>query len=251
MSMILPAIDPEFKSLIPPLQDDELARLEQNILSRKKCYDAVIVWEGVIVDGHNRFEICMRHGIEFEVAKMHFSSREEAKVWILENQLGRRNLTDAMRIEMVLLLEEMMRKKAKKKLSWGGKNKNIAKSGVEPLSKSPKLPPVHVQKALAKKADVGEGTFHRYTEIRKDGSPELQAQVKSGKLKIGTAHRLLPKEITKQLNLADDMYRYIENRMHLLDESTGRKMRNRLGELSALCQELIDRLEEKKTHANS
>jgi len=242
---ILPNIDQEFKELIPPLSADELTQLTKNIISSKKCYDAVIVWDGIIIDGHNRFEICMEHGIEFEVAQMHFSSREEAKVWILENQLGRRNLTDAVRIEMVLSLEEMMREKAKKKQGWQKKKQKGLKNDGDLLSKSPKLPPVHVQKGLAKKADVGEGTFHRYTEVRKDGTPEMLEQVKSGKIKIGTAHRLLPKELNKEFNRTDKMLSYIAGQLPLMDEPTRQKMNKRLEELDILRQELIDRLEEK------
>ena len=63
---ILPNIDPEFKGLIPPLQADEREQLEQNILQACKCHDAIVLWDGKIIDGHNRYEICVKHGIEFE-----------------------------------------------------------------------------------------------------------------------------------------------------------------------------------------
>ena len=82
---ILPTIDPEFKGLIPPLAPDERTQLEQNIAESRRCYDPIILWEGLIVDGHNRFEICMKHGIEFQLEDLQLESRGEAKVWILEN----------------------------------------------------------------------------------------------------------------------------------------------------------------------
>jgi len=100
-------IDQEFKNLIPPLLEDEYRQLEQNILTKRKCENAIILWDGRIIDGHNRFYICAEHGIEFELEEMDFESREAAKLWIIENQLGRRNLTDAARIELALCKEEI------------------------------------------------------------------------------------------------------------------------------------------------
>ena len=77
-----PVIDPELKTLIPQLSDEEYQQLEANIVSCRKCRDAIIVWKGIIVDGHSRFYICVKHGIEFEIKELDFSSREEAKLWM-------------------------------------------------------------------------------------------------------------------------------------------------------------------------
>jgi len=68
----------------------------------------------------------MKHGIEFEVKDIEFESREEAKLWILENQLGRRNLTDAARIELALKKEALLKGLAKEKLSLAGGDKTRA-----------------------------------------------------------------------------------------------------------------------------
>ena len=48
--------------------------------------------EGVIIDGHNRYEICQKEGLHFEIEEMSFETEQEAMVWIINNQLGRRNL---------------------------------------------------------------------------------------------------------------------------------------------------------------
>ena len=246
MSVILPTIDPEFKSFIPSLLEDEYAQLEQNIVSCGACRDAIILWEGIILDGHNRFEICVRHGIEFKVTEISLASRDEAKLWILENQLGRRNLNDAMRIEIVLLKEELLRERAKKNLSLAGGDRK------SPLSKKTTVDEsIHVQKAMARQADVSEGTFYSYTQVRENGSPELLEQVKSGKLKIGTAHRLLSKQITKQLGIADKMYKFIAQHMPPKDDEPANiHIHDRLAQLPLLLQELISRLEEQKTRCN-
>ena len=89
-------IEPKFKNLIRPLQRKEYLQLEQNILS-DGCRDPIITWNGVIVDGHNRYEICMRHQIPFAVLEMDFSCEAEAIAWICANQLGRRNISEETR----------------------------------------------------------------------------------------------------------------------------------------------------------
>jgi anti-sigma-K factor RskA len=98
----LPIIDPEFKGLIQPLSADERQQLEHNITTEGECREAIILWGKIIVDWHNRYEICTRHGIEFGIREMEFESRDAAKIWILNEQLGRRNLHEAARIEIVL-----------------------------------------------------------------------------------------------------------------------------------------------------
>ena len=95
------SIDHEFKALIRSLTEAEYSALESSVLS-EGCRDAIIVWRGhgIIVDGHNRYDICMKHGIEFRVEEKNFSDRQAVKVWILKNQLARRNLTDGERAEL-------------------------------------------------------------------------------------------------------------------------------------------------------
>lgn len=93
-------IDQEFRTLIPPLSKEEYAQLEANILT-EGCRDALVVWvvqddeegyEALLLDGHNRYAICQRHGIPFNVAETYMPDRQAAINWIIDNQLGRRNL---------------------------------------------------------------------------------------------------------------------------------------------------------------
>ena len=89
-------IDKTFSSLIHPLSQDERQRLEENI-RRDGCIDPIIVWNDVILDGHNRYSICTRNSIPFAVEDMEFSSKQEAIAWICSNQLGRRNISEETR----------------------------------------------------------------------------------------------------------------------------------------------------------
>ena len=89
-------IDPQFKNLILPLWKKEYLQLENNLLANG-CREALTSWKGILIDGYNRYEICMRHQIPFHVVEMNFACREEAVAWICANQLGRRNLPEEFR----------------------------------------------------------------------------------------------------------------------------------------------------------
>ena len=91
-------IDKEFAEKIPPLTKEEYEQLEANILADGVVINPLIVWNGVIVDGHNRYRILQAHPeIPFQVHEKTFSDRYEVIAWICKNQLGRRNLTPAQR----------------------------------------------------------------------------------------------------------------------------------------------------------
>lgn len=87
-------IDPEFESKIPPLTEEEYQLLEENILQDGVVLNPLIVWNGCIVDGHNRFRIIQAHPeIKYTIFEKEFPDRYAAIAWICCNQLGRRNLT--------------------------------------------------------------------------------------------------------------------------------------------------------------
>lgn len=87
-------IDPEFKAQIPPLTQDERKQLEENILAEGELLAPILVWNGTIVDGHNRYEILQSHPeIPCSVRDLELETRDEVLAWICKHQLGRRNLT--------------------------------------------------------------------------------------------------------------------------------------------------------------
>lgn len=90
-------IKEEFKYLIPPLAEDEYAKLEDNILA-EGCRDALIIWqkgeEYILIDGHNRFNICKTHGLDFKIQILSFENEEQVNDWMVNNQLGKRNVTE-------------------------------------------------------------------------------------------------------------------------------------------------------------
>ena len=125
-------IDPEFEAKCPPLTDDELSQLEENILEEGLVLMPLIVWNDTIVDGHNRYRIAQAHpGIRFRTHEKQFNNRYEALSWICKNQLGRRNLTPQ---QKKYLIGE--RYDAEKKAHGGDRKSGQIKSTVqnEPFS---------------------------------------------------------------------------------------------------------------------
>lgn len=91
-------INPLFEKIIPELSQEEFAQLEENILAEKKIIDPIIVWDGVIVDGHNRYRIAQKHpDIPFTTHEKHFKNEDEVVIWICSHQLGRRNINEIQR----------------------------------------------------------------------------------------------------------------------------------------------------------
>jgi len=189
-------INPEFKHLIPPLLPEEYKQLEENILSEGQCRDAIILWKNFIVDGHNRYEICQKHGIRFEVCKMNFASKDDAMVWIIENQLGRRNLTDALKIELAIRKTEMLSIRAKENLQAGGGDMREPKNHVDE--------PINVRKEIAAAAGLSEQKVYRYMKIIGNGTDEMIAQLRKGEIKIGTAFNKLQAVSRKVTVIYDD-----------------------------------------------
>lgn len=119
------AIDPEFRDLIPPLAPDERALLEASIVA-EGVREPLIVWpvagkatattstqNPILIDGHNRFTICQRHGIPFAIRSMAFPDRDAATRRIIENQMGRRNLSAYARSVLALRLKDAYAAQAK------------------------------------------------------------------------------------------------------------------------------------------
>ena len=105
------AIDPEFRALIPPLSADQLRQIEDDRASQG-CRDPLVVWHGFLLDGHNRHAICIRHGIPFDIVEVDLSDRDVARVWIIDNRRGRRDLNAFQRTRLGLLRKAIVAGKA-------------------------------------------------------------------------------------------------------------------------------------------
>lgn len=170
-------IDPEFKALIPPPSPEELQQLEANILA-DGCRDPIVVWDGIIVDGHNRFTICNRHGKHFKTTELFFVDREDVKSWIIRNQFGRRNLSTFQRAELALKLEPLISAKAKE---------NQRASGGAVPSKLTE-PHIDTREEIAVVAGVSTGTLHKAKVIAEKADEDTKEQLRRGDTSINSAY---------------------------------------------------------------
>ena len=183
-------VDEEFKNLIPPLSPDEYKQLEDNILA-DGIRDPLVVWNlpgsRILVDGHNRFEIAQRHELEYETVDIQFESRDDAEAWIIQNQFGRRNLSNYDRSLLALKLKPMIAKKAKEKQAEYHGNQH------DGLHQKSDKEQINTKKELATIAGVSHDTIHKVEKIEAEGSDLLKRQVRSGEISINEAyHRIQP-----------------------------------------------------------
>ena len=118
------AIDKDFQALCPPLSPEEANLLEASIES-EGCREAIVVWRGLIVDGHNRYRICTRFKIAFETRELAVESRGDVINWIIACQLGRRNLTDEQKSYLRGKRFHVERKRVGKGGAWKVHEQNV------------------------------------------------------------------------------------------------------------------------------
>ena len=104
----------ELEVLIPPLTSEEFKQLERNILE-EGIRDPLVTWNGILVDGHNRYRIATEYDIDFVTVEKEFADMNAVKEWMINNQFGRRNLSNYQRSVLALELEDVFKEKAKEK----------------------------------------------------------------------------------------------------------------------------------------
>lgn len=180
-------VDPEFRDLIPPLNEEELKLLEASIVA-DGCESPLIVWNGVIVDGHNRYAICRNHEIPFATQEKNFSSRDNAMLWMLRNQLGRRNLNSYQRVELVLKFEPLVKNAAEQRM-MAGKAANPVPTLAQGQTKG------RTRDHLSEAAGVSHGTFAKAKKLVQSADEETKRELRAGKVTVNRAYtELLEKE---------------------------------------------------------
>lgn len=178
-------INPEFKKLIPPLTAEEFKQLETNCLE-EGIRDAIITWQGTIIDGHNRYEIATRWDLNYKTESKEFKSESDVKVWMILNQFGRRNLSNYQRSVLALELEDVFKEKAKIKQEKGINQFSL-------IQKSEEAPIVAI-KEVAKIADVSHDTIAKVKVIEQKATPEIKEKLSTGEVSINQVYQEIKKE---------------------------------------------------------
>lgn len=179
-------IDPEFRDKIPPLTEDEFTLLEENILSDGAVFSPLIVWDGTILDGHNRYEIIQKHPeLTYAVHKLSFANRYEALSWICKNQLGRRNLTPQQKKYLI-----GQRYEAEKQADAFHGNQHTASDESGADKKCPHQNSRHVtQSRIAKETNTSAsyvreaGTFAKGVDAAEEALPGVKQEILTGTIK--------------------------------------------------------------------
>lgn len=190
MELLKLEIDPEFKALIPKLRTNEYLQLESNIMM-DGCREAIITWNGIIVDGHNRYEICHRHKIPFRIKEMEFDCREAVIAWICANQLGRRNISEEVRKYLIGMQYQTEKIAASKRNARGVNQYTIEDHhDTQEVELTPSEITHRTATRIAEEHHISHGTVQKYAnysraldEISKH-EPKLTAKILSGNYKI-------------------------------------------------------------------
>lgn len=189
-------IDPELRDLLPPLTNEEYKQLEKNIV--ENGFDRnfpIMEWQGFIVDGHNRYDICKKHNIEPIIGTLAYKTKEEVMEWMLDIQLGRRNLTPIQKIAITEKYRPIYEKQAKENQSKYYGNQYDRESGL-----TVKLPQVQngsqernptTSEKLASIANVSEKTYRMGAKILNSDNEKLKQEVLSGEKSINAGYKEL------------------------------------------------------------
>jgi len=183
-------IDEEFKELIPSLSEDELDKLQAS-LDKHGCMDEIKVWKDIVVDGHNRYAHCLQNDISYTTQSLKFDSRDEAKIWIIDNQLGRRNLSSFSRCELRIIREALL------------PGRPARRPTAEELSSqiSANLTPTDRRKESATLAGVSHDTYAKAKVIHKEATDEQKDMLRSQETSINAVYMDLARHSKRSTEL--------------------------------------------------
>jgi hypothetical protein len=197
-------VNEELLAYIDPLTPDEHEALERSLLA-EGCRDALVLWGDVLVDGHNRYGICTRHGIAFNtVQNTAFKSLDDVHLWMIDQHLGRRSVSDFQRGVLALRKKDILASRTAPAAS----PVPVAADGSPPWDESDPAVPAPVlarpdalltREAIAKAARISSNTIVQIEKIQKSASPELLAAVKSGTISINTAATVASLPVEEQV----------------------------------------------------
>lgn len=176
-------IDPEFQSKIPPLTAEEFDQLKENILEAGEVYEPIVIWNGVIIDGHNRWKIIQENpGLIWKTKEMNFPDKWAAFDWMYKNQLGRRNLTEQQRTYMIGKMLEAREHR-------GNQHTACAAGDFHQQQKTPQEIKAGTSLEIAKELGIGEKTvreakkFAKGIDAIREVSSETADKVLAGEIK--------------------------------------------------------------------
>ncbi|WP_049623994.1 plasmid replication/partition related protein [Frateuria defendens] len=207
-------VNEELKAYIDPLTPEEYESLERSLLA-EGCRDALVLWGNVLVDGHNRYGICQKHGLPFQTMQNpHFRSIEDVHLWMIDQHLGRRSVSDFQRGVLALRKREILaeRRRAAQAVEPAPVEETPAEPPASPsagmadtatdatpqpaANHDEPAPSLDSREALAKAARLSNSQVVLIEKIQKQAAPEVVEAVKAGALSLSAAAAVatLPEE---------------------------------------------------------
>lgn len=212
-------VQPELKAYIDPLTPDEHDALERSILE-EGCRDALVLWGNVLVDGHNRYGICKKHGLPFKtVQNTRFQNMEDVHLWMIDQHLGRRSVSEFQRGVLALRKREIIAERRaaaaaavvaakaeagqspEAQAPWEGDTDPVV---AKALASVPKVPEdaLDTREALARAARLTAAQVKMIEAIHQNAAPEVVAAVKSGELSLNAAAVVATLPVDEQKSVA-------------------------------------------------
>lgn len=197
-------VNEELKAYIDPLTPDEFDALERSILA-EGCRDALVLWNDLLIDGHNRYAICQKHGLPFNtIQATQFRNMDDVHLWMIDQHLGRRSVSDFQRGVLALRKREIIaaRRAAaaaavqaakadapgqpEGEAPWEGETDPVVAAA---LASVPKVPDeaLDTREALARVARLSSSQVKLIETIQQKAAPEVVAAVRSGDISLNTA----------------------------------------------------------------
>ncbi len=191
--MIELQIDPEFSTQIPSLTVTEQEGLEKSLLAEGVLYP-LLVWNGLLVDGHHRYALCQKHHLPYEVKELPFKDRTDVLLWITDQALHQRNLSPYQKIELALgkesLIQAVAEAKTNQRTSSGGSHPQLLQNSAEAES-------IDIRKQVAKIAHLSHDTIHKAKVIQQKADEETKEKLRAGDTSIHKEYRKI-KETEKK-----------------------------------------------------
>jgi len=190
-------INNELLQYIDPLTANEYAALEHSLLA-EGCRDALVLWGEVLIDGHNRYEICRKHGIEFKTRQQaSFASLDDVMLWMIDNQLARRSVTDFQRGVLALRKRDLLATRVQAEMEAAIAARQADHESTAPVpdkqdgdqESAASLPSaaIKTREDIARVAGISSNTIGQIEKIRKTAAPELVEAVRIGAISINAA----------------------------------------------------------------
>ncbi len=192
-------INPELRDFIPPLSGEEKKQLEDSLLKYGYKGAPIYIWNDFIVDGHNRYELCRKHNIEYPVEELLLGDNAtiiDVMEWMINTQLGRRNLPPAQRLAVM--------DKFKKKIQEQAKSTQGTRTDLTSSPNGEKVKSTHTDKELAKMAGVGTGTVARFNKVMNSDDEELKKKVLANEVSINAGYEKVKKNEKKKENINNE-----------------------------------------------